>query len=145
MSLRQIIWLLFGLTALISMYLRFAPTEPERWHVDPAAAPDPRPRGYRTEVTISGDPEELLQRLTKISGTFSRTRIYAGDAASGRITFLTHSSLMGFPDYTTVSAVKNGKKTQMVFLGRLRFGWSDIGVNRRRIQTWIKTLQAIQE
>lgn len=143
--MNKTVWIIFGLTAAISLYLRLAPTQPERWHVDPATAPDPRPGGYRTEATVAGEPEQVLDILVKITGTFARTRVYAGDAASGRVTFLSHTALMGFPDFTTVSAEKVGEETKLVFLGRLRFGWGDFGVNAKRIKTWIKALQSVQQ
>ena len=54
------------------------------------------------------------------------------------ITYVTRSRLIGFPDYTTVEA-KDGMVT--VF-ARLRFGRSDLGVNRRRVEGWIKALGA---
>lgn len=143
--MKTFLWIAFGVTAAISLLVRLAPTRPELWHIDPISAPDPGRGGFRTEVTVPGPPGQVLDTLVKITGTYPRTRVYAGDAPSGRVTFVSHTALMGFPDYTTISAEGVDGGTRLVFLGRLRFGRSDFGVNKRRILGWIKALQSVQQ
>ena len=45
---------------------------------------------------------------------------------------------MGFPDYTTVQL----KDDRLMIWARLRFGRSDLGVNRRRVDRWLADLEA---
>jgi uncharacterized protein (DUF1499 family) len=59
----------------------------------------------------------------------------------GRITYMTRSLVFGFPDYTTVTTVPAGDGAQVVAYGRLRFGSSDMGVNRERLESWLAQLQ----
>ena len=54
------------------------------------------------------------------------------------LTYITRSAAIGFPDYTT--ARQDGD--QLVIWARQRFGRSDFGVNRRRVDGWLDALQA---
>ncbi|MFC3118172.1 DUF1499 domain-containing protein [Jhaorihella thermophila] len=54
------------------------------------------------------------------------------------ITYISRTPTIGFPDYTTVW--QDGDR--LVVWGRLRFGRSDFGVNRARVEAWLKALQA---
>jgi uncharacterized protein (DUF1499 family) len=81
-----------------------------------------------------------LERLDAIALAEPRTRRLAGGAAEGRITYESRSLLWGFPDYTTVAVVREGGASVPVLLGRARFGRGDLGVNRARIERWLKRL-----
>ncbi len=70
-----------------------------------------------------------------------RTTLLAGSAGEGLLTFQTRSLIWGFPDYTTVT-VENGL---LIVYGRLRFGRSDIGVNKARILSWLASLGPLTE
>jgi uncharacterized protein (DUF1499 family) len=67
--------------------------------------------------------------------------LLAGSAGEGMITFQTRSQLWGFPDHTTVAV----QGDLLVIYGRLRFGKSDLGVNRARIAGWLETLGPLTE
>jgi uncharacterized protein (DUF1499 family) len=83
-------------------YVRLAPTDVTRWHqaVDAAARDLPR------------------------------TRVLAGSVEEGRITYVTRSAMIGFPDFTTIE-YSDG---QLKMFARLRFGYLDMGVNAKRLQ-----------
>ncbi len=132
----------------VSAYVRLAPTDPARWHVDPA---DPalssgrggvlvRPGGDLESPVFAEAPSALLARFAEIADATPRTRVLAGSVAEGRITFVTRSLLWGFPDYTTVEAVPEGDGARLVIYARLRFGDSDLGVNRARVEGWLAAL-----
>ncbi len=125
-----------------ALWVRLAPADPARWHVDPARADDPGPGGFRATLELDLPPQEALAHLRAIALATKRTRLIAGSPEEGRMTFETRSALWGFPDYTTASAQRvDGGKTRLTILGRLRFGRSDLGVNRARIKRWIGQLQ----
>ena len=52
--------------------------------------------------------------------------------------------MWGFPDYTTVSILPAGTFDNagplLMIDGRLRFGRSDLGVNKARIERWLTAL-----
>ncbi len=74
------------------------------------------------------------KKIHDIAQQTPRTTVLRGSVESGRITYVTRTKLIGFPDYTTVQ-LEDG--TLMVH-ARLRFGRSDFGVNRARAERWIE-------
>ena len=67
-----------------------------------------------------------------------RTEVLAGSPSEGRVTYITRSMWFGFPDYTTVQLEDDG----LEIYGRLRFGQSDQGVNRARVEGWLDRIGA---
>lgn len=138
-----------GVLAVVAVaalgWIRLAPSEAARWHVDPAAAPDPGRAGHRVppgEAVFAAPPEAVLSAFDAVALGAPRTRRLAGGPGQGRITYVSRSRVFGFPDYTTVAALPAGGGTTLAVLGRLRFGQSDTGVNRRRIEGWLAELGA---
>jgi hypothetical protein len=120
---------LLAVTLLIAAALvRLAPSDPERWHIDPATAPDPEAGGVKTRVTYN--VPDALARFEAALMAEPRITLLAGTPEEGRMTFVARSLVMGFPDYITVSR----EDTELVILSRLRFGRSDLGVNRARLE-----------
>ena len=66
-----------------------------------------------------------------------RTDRLVGRAEEGLVTFVSRSRVMGFPDYTTLE-YRDGK---LKAYARLRFGQSDLGVNRKRLEGLIAAIQ----
>jgi len=121
-----------------ALWVRFAPSDPARWHVSPPEEPR-RFVGGIVEV-IPGDEADFA-RLATLVETTQRTELLAGSPGERRMTFVTRSAFWGFPDYTTI-AYANGRIT---IFARLRFGRSDLGVNAARVGGWIELLQAVDE
>ncbi|RVT84097.1 DUF1499 domain-containing protein [Rhodobacteraceae bacterium CCMM004] len=142
-----LIVLAVGLAAalLLALYVRHAPTDAARWHVDPKTAERPgkggwlvRPEGGDATAGVWDlPPAEVLARFDALVRAHPRTEVLAGSVAEGRITYVSRSDFWQFPDYTTVEAVAVPGGSSLAVLGRLRFGQSDLGVNRARIQGWI--------
>jgi uncharacterized protein (DUF1499 family) len=141
--------LVLGLMALAA-YVRLAPSEPARWHVDPTVAPRPGKAGWLVRPT-GGDaawpvfaqpPTKALAALHEIALATPRTRLLAGSPQEGRITYVTRSRLWGFPDFTTVQVLPAEGGATFAALARLRFGQSDTGVNRARLDAWQAALRA---
>lgn len=116
-------------------YIRLAPSDPARWHVVPEVTGDADLEGGVTRL-ISGD-EATLARLHAIITDTPRTQVLAGDPATGMITYVTRSKVFGFPDYATVR-LRDGA---IAIRSRLRFGRSDLGVNKARVDGWLETLR----
>jgi uncharacterized protein (DUF1499 family) len=120
------------------LWVRMAPSDPARWHV---ATGDSGNRDFAGAVirTIPAQPGDMT-RLDRIIRDTARTTLLAGSPEEGMVTYITRSRLWGFPDYTTVEA----RAGLIVIHGRLRFGSSDMGVNRARVEGWIAALKAGQ-
>lgn len=118
----------------LGLYVRFAPSDPERWHRMPDMV---RARDLEGGVmrAVEGGAGEL-QRLHEIIVGTVRTRVLAGSLDEGMITYVTRSRVFSFPDYTTVRQ----REGRIEIYGRLRFGASDLGVNGARIDGWLQSL-----
>lgn len=124
---------------MLAMYIRLAPSPPDRWHItlDPRPAPLGAPSAQVVAleggayVDLAGGAKELT-RLDQIALASPRTQRLAGDALRGHVTYITRSRLWGFPDYTTVQLGAKG----ITIYARLRFGRGDMGVNAARLASW---------
>lgn len=132
------LWIVIGLFALGQAYVRLAPTDGRRWHVDPFAARDPEAAGVKRIFTVPLDPQEALAKLAAIAETEPRTRHIAGSLEEGRLTYRTRTAFWGFPDFTTIAVAPDESGAKLAILARLRFGRSDLGVNTRRVEAWIR-------
>jgi len=131
-----VLWVLLGLAVAAMAYVRLAPSDVARWHRMPEVSGD---KSFKSGVIrqIAAGPEGLA-RLDAIIRDTPHTRVLAGSVDEGMITYVTRSRVMGFPDYTTVQKV-NGT---LELHARSRFGRSDLGVNRARVEGWLGRLQA---
>ncbi len=133
--------------------------DPARWHVDPATArPGANPNEYlaapRGDTAAPADaqtrlypesPRALLARFDAIARAQTRTRVVAGDLDSLMITYVQRSRVFGFPDYLTVKAVAVDSNAGeggagLIIWSRARYGRSDFGVNRARVEAWLAAL-----
>ncbi|PVA11798.1 DUF1499 domain-containing protein [Pelagivirga sediminicola] len=125
-----------GLLVLVVLsgmaWIRLAPDDAERWHRLPASVSDADMEGGVMRV-LPGD----LAELDRIIRAEPRTRVLAGSVAEGMVTYVTRSRVFGFPDYTTV-AQRGG---DLVLHARLRYGKSDMGVNKARVERWLDALR----
>jgi uncharacterized protein (DUF1499 family) len=131
-------------------WIRLAPSDPARWHVD-MTAPGFLPPGNAhvfclrpqdASGTLGTDPGAVLARLDMIASAMPRTTRLAGSAAEGRITWVTRSALMGYPDYTTAQVMPGPR---LCVMGRQRFGSEDLGVNAARIGRWMQDALGLDE
>lgn len=130
MKLTAII-LVAAIVALL-VFIRMAPSDPDRWHRMPENVSD-RDLDGGAMRTREGE----LAALDGIIRDTPRTQVLAGSVSEGMITYVTRSRVFGFPDYTTVR--QDGDRLEIH--GRLRFGKSDLGVNAARIDGWLRQLQ----
>jgi hypothetical protein len=127
---------------------------PARWHSDPAtlrlrgtpneflAAPPgttAAPTGAETPLYVES-PRALLARFDAIAQAHPRVSVVAGDLDSLMITYVQRSRFIGFPDYLTVKAVALEGGSGLIVYSRARYGHSDLGVNRARVEAWLAAL-----
>ena len=147
--------ILMGLLVIIAVvlilataFVRLAPTKPDQWHINPLTAVSPGQGGVLLrlsggDITPAGfaePPAELLARLDAIIRATPRTTCIAGSVDEGRLTYITRSRGFGFPDFATIAVEQVGEQSFPVILSRLRFGKSDLGVNRARVTGWLVAL-----
>jgi hypothetical protein len=81
-----------------------------------------------------------LTRFDVIARAQPRTRVVAGDVDGLMITYVQRSRFIGFPDYLTVKAVATEGGAGLIIYSRARYGRSDFGVNRARVEAWMAAL-----
>lgn len=123
-------WLLLAIVAL-AVYIRSAPSDPDRWHHPIEAEGNRRGDGFVIRLA----PVDLTA-VDAVARGWPRTVVLAGSVDEGRITYVTRSKLWGFPDYTTVETRDEG----VAVFARLRFGRRDFGVNAQRVRDWLTAL-----
>lgn len=124
-------------------WVRFAPDDPARWHRGSGREEIGHHPGANSHV-FRERPTDAGQRLADFDAVIRatpRTKVLAGSLDEGRITYVTRTRLVGYPDYTTLSVEETPKGPVIELFGRARYGSSDIGVNRARIEAWIKALR----
>lgn len=137
-----LVLLILGLMA----YIRLAPSDAADWHVAPpdalfaGLAPD-RVAPLDNGALLVLGPEKgaagtLLGKLDAIALATARTTRLAGSVEEGRITWVTRSRIVGFPDYTTAEIRPEG----LFVYARQRFGSRDMGVNAARLSGWLSGL-----
>jgi uncharacterized protein (DUF1499 family) len=134
--LRLIFWLVVLVAIGGIAWIRLAPSDPAVWHVDPKVTAD-QDLAAGVRRRIPGD-ESRFESLHRIILETPRTEVLAGSPGEGRVTYITRSQWMGFPDYTTVQL----DETNLELFARLRFGTTDSGVNKARVESWLQQLQA---
>lgn len=145
--LKYIVLGFLGAIAVLAVYVRVAPTDVAKWHKTFYPAPPGQRQlegGFQIVLPIA-DPLSTLVAVDAVVKNTPRTTRVAGSPADGMITYVTRSRLWGFPDYTTVWAgpddtAEGGHGPLLKIEGRLRFGRSDLGVNRARIEGWLRQL-----
>lgn len=130
--MRWLVWLVVVAVVGGLAYIRLAPSDPARWHVMPDVPQDADlDTGVKRRVPGAG--AEGLAAFDRAARAAPRTRVLAGAPGEGMVTYVTRSRVFGFPDYTT--AALDGD--DLVVFGRLRFGQSDLGANRERVEGWL--------
>lgn len=146
----MIVYVLLAIAVAAAAFVRLAPSDPARWHTDPGTGPITDcaqiilVRGSsRVTCQRSEDPVALLAALDTIALATPRTIRLAGSAEEGRITWLTRSAVIGFPDFTTAQATSTPAGTRLDIHARQRFGDYDWGVNGARLTSWLSQLQTM--
>lgn len=130
------------------LYVRFAPVDAAARHVDPLLVERPgrpnhhliRPAGGDATAPIyTRTPDALARQIDEIARA-DGAELIAGSVAAGHMTYLTRTRWLGFPDFTTIKVLPAGRGATFAAFARARFGQSDMGVNRARLERWMAEL-----
>lgn len=139
---------LVGLGVVLAAYIRLAPSDPARWHEDPRLVTRPATPNFHLIRMAGGDvmpqvfqmaPDVLAQRIDEIARA-DGAELIAGSVRSGHMTYLTRTRIMGYPDYTSILVEPAGDGAMLLGFARARFGHSDLGNNRARLDRWVAAL-----
>ena len=87
---------------------------------------------------------ELWRAWMDFAARQPRTALRAQDEDEGRSLHVQRSPVLRFPDLVRAEIVALGAdRSSLILDSRARFGWWDLGVNRRRVRQWVHNLQQI--
>ena len=141
--------LLLGVVAVMA-WIRLAPHDPARWHEDPTLVARPATPNYHLIRLVGGDAiapvydttaEVLAHALDGIARA-DGAELLAGSVERGHMTYVTRTRIMGYPDYTSIKVGPVGEGASFSAFARARFGRSDLGNNRARLERWQAALDA---
>jgi uncharacterized protein (DUF1499 family) len=100
-----------------------------------AAAAAPSPIFAMPWTRLREDWADILGREPRV------VRVAAGADGKGAI-WIQHSLLFRFPDIITVEYIALGpERSSLAVYSRARYGKSDFGTNRRRVERWLALLR----
>ena len=141
-------WLLVLLIVLVIaaiagvIYVRTAAHDPARWHIDPATVTEVNTDNeFLDSRIIAGSPDAIASTLlSELDG-----EVLAGDLAKDWSTFVVRTPLIGYPDYVSVRMTPAADGTRVTLFSRSRFGKSDLGANKARVQRVFEALKSGSE
>lgn len=96
---------------------------------------------HATPKTYSVDAQKLEDAFADLA--LAEPRVTRKQTDEGQREFVQRSALMRFPDTITFEAIDlGGGKSTLAIYSRSKVGHSDLGVNRKRIESWLKKLDA---
>jgi uncharacterized protein (DUF1499 family) len=105
------------------------------------------PKGFATATSHRHSPEfawpaaELARRFRAVAAAEPRVTLLAEAAGGLQFELLQRSALFRFPDTISVEVLPLGEaRSTLAIYSRSRYGRSDFGVNRRRIDRWLARL-----
>lgn len=94
------------------------------------------------EGSFSMSAQELAQAITKVATAADRSKKIASFDDGMSQTYVVRTAVMGFPDFMSVNIKPiSDTKSVIKIYSRSRFGYSDLGVNKRRVQQWLSALR----
>lgn len=145
-----------------ALYVRAitASHNPDEWHVDPFAVVRPvSPNTYyvapqsMVEATVDREapiytaPAAIMaQAFDDYVKTQPNITALAGTPSEGWLTYVQRTPVMKMPDYITVKFIdfEDGGSTLAIY-SRSRYGYGDMGVNKARIELWLRSLASFEE
>jgi uncharacterized protein (DUF1499 family) len=98
------------------------------------AAPD------LTSPVFQLEPAALLDAFKAVALAAPRTTLE--QEADGQIELVQRSAVFRFPDYITAEAVAIEGGAALCVFSRSKVGYSDLGVNAKRVKAWLAALEA---
>jgi uncharacterized protein (DUF1499 family) len=88
--------------------------------------------------------DRLYAAALAVAASQPRTTLAAEYPASRQAHYVARSLVFNFPDLVTVQVAPAGPgASTLVLYSRSVYGYSDLGANRRRVETWLAALHAV--
>jgi uncharacterized protein (DUF1499 family) len=106
--------------------------------------PEFRAANAHAESPVFDEPvQSLKEKWFALLERQPRTELVHSDPENERYTFRVKTAVIHFPDDVTVQFIAlGGKRSTLAIYSRSHYGHSDLGENRRRIESWLRQLAA---
>lgn len=115
------------------------PRSPNACLAAPAGA---HPGAQITTPPLPADAATAWPILRRLGGQFPRTFRFGEWPERRQAQWVVRSALFRFPDIVAAELVPGVAGAGLFLYSRSLFGWSDLGVNRRRVEAWLAALEA---
>jgi uncharacterized protein (DUF1499 family) len=115
------------------------PASPNTCLLTPSVAPG---QGHLHRDPLPASPEAVMAALDCVAANMPRTFPLARFPARNQAQWVVRSALMNYPDIVVAEAAQVAGGTGLWLYSRSLIGWSDMGVNRARVMTWLEALEA---
>ncbi len=101
-----------------------------------------RAAAHRVSPVYNMTATELRKRWLEWMAGLPKVILASANSDGFQVTFMERSQLMGFPDLITVQFVPADERQSAVAIySRSLYGYSDLGVNRARIERWLSQFE----
>lgn len=108
------------------------------------------PAGFNASATpharspvFAVDGPTLAAAVKRVALAEPRTELLSADEGAGRYEFVQRSAIFRFPDFVSVAIVPAGEgRSTLAAYSRAKVGYSDFGVNRKRVERWLAALKS---
>lgn len=142
------IYLYFVVLCLFGLFVfRFWPISVSEISNDPFNTKAPQKPNYYISTDVEGKfAIPAIKLKTAIEAQIAKQpclkEVLRIDATGFQATYVVRSFIMGFPDFLSIKIEEDTPKTSTIKLfSRSKFGYSDLGVNRKRIQGLLFSLR----
>lgn len=113
------------------------PDKPNYYLVCPRNYCHVKPNAYSPVYDVG--VEALEKIVTQYILSRPRTKALESDAEKNQYIYVQRSLIFRFPDYISVEYLSlDSHKSTLAIYSRSKYGYSDFGVNKRRVQKWLK-------
>ena len=115
------------------------PPSPNTALVAPPESPLP---AHRRVAPFPVPPAALLAALRRVAASRPRCTLLAEWPERGQAQWVERTRWANFPDILVAQVLPDPAGAALVLYSRSLFGWSDFGVNGRRVAAWLAALDA---
>lgn len=142
-------WMLaiVGIAALAGIaFVRMTGSDPARWHVDPVSVqPSEKPNDYLIAgpdaLRFAQSAQKVAEKMHALLGAEPRTERLAGEPDGTWATYVQRSAIIGYPDYLSFHVEERETGSVVAIYSRSRYGYSDMGMNKKRVERVVDLLE----
>ncbi|MEM9709106.1 MAG: DUF1499 domain-containing protein [Pseudomonadota bacterium] len=127
-------------------FIRLAPNDPLRVHLDPmrdgASGPNSLALRPPDAPVYPHPPDKVFAVLDGIIRATDGVRAVAEGPEPNHASYVARTPILGFPDWVSIRVVGVEGGAAVAVYARARFGVSDLGVNKARIDGWLSELES---